>query len=49
MVRKFAQDNPGIEIDPVAQGELNGTAGAMLAARKRSRTSRVSSSDGATC
>lgn len=31
----FAQDNPGIEIDPVAQGELNGTAGAMLAAREK--------------
>ena len=31
----FAQDNPGIEIDSVAQGQLNGTAGAMLAVREK--------------
>jgi len=32
---KFAQDNPGIEVEAVAQRELNGTGGAILAAREK--------------
>jgi NDP-sugar pyrophosphorylase family protein len=31
----FSEDNPGIEINSVAQVELNGTAGAILAAREK--------------
>ncbi len=30
---RFARANPGIEVESVAQGELNGTGGAILAAR----------------
>jgi NDP-sugar pyrophosphorylase family protein len=32
---KFAQDNPGIEVAAVAQHDLNGTGGAILAARQK--------------